>query len=267
MDENVFIRIQSSLKELKLDPYAEEIASFFMRSNFSEEQIDAVAGVLNHLETKKREKIVTTLLKMSRLPLKEPKSFENFDFEQIHGKEAGILKNLSTLAALHAKRNIIFIGPEGTGKTHLAMAFGRECCCQGYKAYFLKATELKQKFEEAIRFGHEAQLIRGLVKHSSLIIDEIGRCVFDKTSTRLFFDMIDRRYQKEGSNNLILTSNVPANNWGEFFQEDASLLPAMDRIFDNATVITFKGESYRGKFRKSITLNVGEPPLLPGSHK
>ena len=71
-----------------------------------------------------------------------------------------------------------------------------------------------------------------LVKPSCLIIDEVGRCTFDKPCTDLFFDIVDRRYEKEGPNTMILTSNTSTNNWDEFFTGDDTLLCTLDRLFD-----------------------------------
>ena len=81
--------------------------------------------------------------------MNEPKTFERFDFSRLHGKHVQSLKNLSSLSALYARKNLAFIGPQGVGKTHLAMAFGRECCLKGYKTYFLRASELNQKLTDA----------------------------------------------------------------------------------------------------------------------
>ena len=111
----------------------------------------------------------------------------------------------------------------------------------------LKATELNQRFSEAIKYGREGSVVNGLVKPSCLIIDEIGRCVFNKENTRLFFDMVDRRYSKEGPNSMVFTSNLMPDKWCEFFNEDESLKCALDRIFDDAVVYMIQGESYRGK--------------------
>ena len=86
----------------------------------------------------KNEAVVNTLLKTSRLPLKNPKTFENFDFSRLHGKNIDRLTNLPALTAVYAHRNLAFIGPQGVGKTHLAMAYGRACCEKGLKAFFLK---------------------------------------------------------------------------------------------------------------------------------
>ena len=149
------------------------------------------------------------------------------------------------------------IGPQGVGKTHLAMAYGRQCCMNGMKTYFLKATELNQRLADAVKYGREGSVINGLVKPTCLIIDEIGRCVFNNESTRMSFDIIDRRYNKEGPNIMIFTSNKGPDKWGEFFSEDSSLLCALDRIFDDATVFMMKGDSYRGKKLETIAIDTG----------
>ena len=259
MNDSLFNEIQDSAKYLNLDLNSQEMAQFAMEHDLGEKQLQALSSVLSYLQEKKKENIISTLLKLSRLPLKEPKTFENFDFTQLRGKQADILKTLPTLSALYAHKNLAFIGPQGVGKTHLVMAYGRECCRNGMKAYFLKATELNQKLTDARKYGRESSTINGLVKPSCLIIDEVGRCVFDKENTRMFFDIIDRRYNKEGPNTMIFTSNKSPNTWGEFFNEDSSLLCALDRIFDMATVFMIRGNSYRGKQCETIALSAGEP--------
>ncbi len=244
---NAFDEIQQSAKALKIDIYATDVANFIKDKEYDTRQLAAIAEILKHLRDRKEESIISTLLKMSRLPLKEPKTFQGFDFGYIRSKDVDKLKSLPTLATLHSNRNLAFIGPQGVGKTHLAMAYGRECCLQGYKTYFLKATDLNQRFTEAIKYGREGSVVNGLVKPSCLIVDEIGRCVFNKENTRLFFDMVDRRYSKEGPNSMVFTSNLMPSQWCEYFNEDESLRCALDRIFDDAVVYVIKGDSYRGK--------------------
>ncbi len=100
------------------------------------------------------------------------------------------------------------------------------------------------------------------MRPSCLIIDEIGHCAFDKESTRLFFDLIDRRYNKEGNFNMIFTSNKNPALWREDFDEDATLLCALDRIFDDATVFKLSGESFRGKKLETISLQTGKVKII-----
>lgn len=256
---DVFSRINADIDSLKITAYSNGLMALLDSETMSSEQLEAVALVFDHLRNQKEETIRNTLLKMSRLPLKEPKTFDSFDFSHVQGKQIEALKNLPALTAVNAGRNLAFIGPQGVGKTHLAMAYGRECCIRGLKTYFLKATELNQRLTDAVKYGRESSTINGLVKPSCLIIDEIGRCVFNKESTRMFFDMVDRRYNKEGPNTMIFTSNMSPNKWGEFFSEDSSLLCALDRIFDDATVFMMKGNSYRGKRLETIAIETGRP--------
>ena len=96
-----------------------------------------------------------------------------------------------------------------------------------------------------------------LVRPSCLIIDEVGHCEFDKANTRLFFDLIDRRYNKEGPYNTIFTSNKNPALWRSNFNEDDALLCALDRIFDDATVFKIRGESFRGKKLETVALQTG----------
>lgn len=163
------------------------------------------------------------------------------------GKDVDRLRTLPSLSALHAHKNLAFIGPTGTGKTHLAMAFGHACCQQKLKTYFIKMSELNDMFTTARRFGNEGKIISNLVKQSCLIIDEVGHCVFDAENTRLFFDLVDCRYNKEGNFNMVFTSNSMPGTWRDKFNEDDSLLCALDRIFDDAIVFKLSGQSYRLK--------------------
>ena len=232
---------------------------FALDNNLNEDDLRNLVAVFKHMAELKNQAVIDTLLKMSRLPLKVPKSFGNFDFSRIHGKSVEKLTALSSLAAVQAHCNLAFIGPPGVGKTHLAMAYGRACCEKGMKSYFLKASELNQKFTEARRMDRVGSLVNFLVKPSCLIIDEIGRCKFDKENTHLFFDLIDRRYGKEGPNCMIFTSNKQPDSWAEYFTEDSTLLCTLDRIFDEASVFIFKGDSFRGQKTETIRLEAGAP--------
>ena len=202
--------------------------------------------------------VLTDNMKSVVLPTKAPKTFENFDFSLLKGKDVERLKVLASLNAIYSHRNLAFIGPAGTGKTHLAQAFGYACCQHGLKTYFIKASELRDRFTAARRSGKTDSCLNGLVRPSCLIIDEIGHCAFDKENTRLFFDLIDRRYNKEGSFNMIFTSNKNPALWREDFEEDATLLCTLDRIFDDATVFKLRGESFRGKKLETVSLQTGK---------
>ena len=257
MTDSLFESVEKNCALLQLDFCAQELATLAENKGLSPEGLQAVGVVLDYLSDKKAETTVQTLLKLSHLPRKNPKTFENFDFSLIRGKDVERLRNLASLSAIYAHRNLAFIGPPGTGKTHLAQAFGYQCCTQGIKAYFIKMSELRDKLTAARRTGKESALISHLVRQSCLIIDEVGHCEFDKENTRLFFDLVDRRYNKEGAYNIVFTSNKMPSEWRGNFNEDDALLCALDRIFDDAMVFRFKGESFRGRKLDTINLQTG----------
>ena len=130
MDNSLFSRIQGSSEYLGFCFEEQEMASLATSANYTEDQLRAIAKTLDYFKDKKKEANISTLLRLSRLPLKEPKSFDNFDFDILRGKNTDSIRNLPALSALHAHKNLAFIGPQGVGKTHLAMAYGRECCMQ-----------------------------------------------------------------------------------------------------------------------------------------
>ena len=149
MKETIFEQVAAAASVLKLDLSSEEFALFAEDQELSEEfalfaedqelseaGMEAVQKLLSYLSEKKQQTTIQTLLKMSRLPTKAPKTFENFDFSLLKGKDVERLKVLASLNAIYSHRNLAFIGPAGTGKTHLAQAFGYACCQHGLKTYF-----------------------------------------------------------------------------------------------------------------------------------
>ncbi len=247
---------------LKPDFSSAELAQLTIEHGFSQDTLNGMAILFEYLREKKEQTTIQTILRMSRLPQKVPKTFENFDFSVLRGKsltDPEKLQSIRTLAPVYAHRNLAFIGPAGTGKTHLAQAFGYECCKHGLKTYFIKASELRDKFTAARRTEKTASMLINLVRPSCLIIDEIGHCEFDKENTRLFFNLIDRRYNKEGAYNIVFTSSRSPSLWRDFNEED-SLLCALDRIFDAASVFNIMGESFRGKRLETYALQAGKLP-------
>ena len=130
MNDFSYDRIEQSLNNLKLDISIPELATLASEKSMSAESLADIDYLLSYLSDKKTKATIDMIMKTSRLPSKHPKTFSSFDFSLIKGKpeEVERLKSLQSLSAIHAHKNIAFIGPPGTGKTHLAQAFGYECC-------------------------------------------------------------------------------------------------------------------------------------------
>jgi DNA replication protein DnaC len=165
-------------KDLKLDATTEEVACFAQDNNLSYNNIYYIHKFFKIMDERKHKHIVEQILNLSRLPMKHPCTFDNFDFTRFHGHEADELENLQTLSMLEALHNLLLVGSKGVGKTHLAIAIGHKCCEKGLKTYFLKISELNDKFKAALQDEQGEKIIRRLVKPTCLIIDEFGYCDF-----------------------------------------------------------------------------------------
>lgn len=245
--DDLYARACQAAAPLNLPLEPAELATLASDRDMGASELEALEATFAYLAEKRRLASIETLLRLSRLPRREPKTFDNFDFSRIQGRDASALAKLPALADLYARRNVAFIGPGGIGKTHLAQAYGRECCLRGLKTYYIKASELRDRLSAAVSRGNAPRVVGTLVKPSCLIVDEVGRCTFDRACTDLLFDVVDRRYEKEGPNTMILTSNAVASDWPEFFTGDDTLLCTLDRVFDKASVFMMRGPSYRGK--------------------
>lgn len=246
-ETSVFDRIAADAKAIGANVPAAEIACPAESRDMGPSELESVAATMAYLAGKKREKAVQMYLNMSHIPQKSPKTSENFDFGRLQGKGYDAIAQLPTLSNLYARRNPAPIGPEGVGKTHLAKAYGRECRMRGMQAYYIKARELRDKLAKAVKLGAQTGVINQFVRPARLIIDEIGRCKFDKECTDLLFHVVDARSGKDGPNLILMTDNFTAGKWDGCFTGGSTPPCTLDRLFDEATVFMIKGSSFHGQ--------------------
>lgn len=243
--------------EYKIPVGEKEVSAWLSENNVGEEGQEVISSFISYVVSQEKENRINKLSRQSRIPQSKDFSFENFNVSTLKKNEQEKISMIKTLSFLYANRNLAFLGPAGTGKTHLALAIGRECLKKGLRTYFLKMIELKAKFNTAITRGFENRCISSFMKYDCLIIDEIGYCKFNKEETRMFFHLIDRFGMKK-TGSIIFTSNKDFPQWQELFDEDDALECAIDRLSDRALCVAFSGSSYRGKGKECITLNFGD---------
>lgn len=177
-------------------PTAAEAAAPAPDRDMGDAEPGAPAATFDHLAEKRGRASTGTLPGLSGLPRREPETFDGFDFSRTRGRDAGALAKPPALAGLYAHRDVALMGPGGIGKAHLARACGRECCMRGLKTYYVKANEPGDRFQGAAGRGSAQRAVATLARPSCLIVDEVGRCVFDRACADLFFDVIDRRHER-----------------------------------------------------------------------
>jgi DNA replication protein DnaC len=183
-------------------------------------------------------------IRAARFPSR--KSLEEFDFDHARGLKRDVIAHLGTLDFTTARDNVVFLGPPGTGKTHLAIGLAIRACQAGHRVLFATAAEWVARLADAHHAGRlQPELVR-LGRYPLLVIDEVGYIPFEPEAANLFFQLVSARYERAS---LIVTSNKPFGRWGEVFGDDVAAAAMIDRLVHNAEVIALKGDSYRLKDR------------------
>ena len=206
-----------------------------------------------------------TAKKMSGLA--REKSLEGFDFSFQPGLDRARILELSTLRFLAGRENIIFLGPPGLGKSHLAAALGLKAVEQGHQVLFINAHELILKLKSWSASGALLRQWGFFRRLDLLIIDEMGYLPIDADGSSLLFQLIARRYE-QGS--TIVTSNLSFGQWGSFLGNDVVASAILDRLLHHGTIINLRGESYRLKDKRragllpSDRINISTPKTDSG---
>jgi DNA replication protein DnaC len=235
------VLLKHHLKQLKLPTMQAECEKIAQRCAADNADHLAFLLQLSELELIERERrAAERRLKAARFPAHKP--LDEFDFQARPSVNKPLTLRLVQGEYLDKRENILIVGPSGTGKTHLATALGMAACGLGKKVRFFRVTELITVLLEA---KEERQLLltrRQLAKLDLLILDELGYVPASKAGAELLFDVIATAYERYS---LIVTTNLPFENWTEILGSERLTGAALDRLTHRCHIVETKGESYR----------------------
>jgi DNA replication protein DnaC len=170
------------------------------------------------------------------------KSLDSFDFAAIPSLNKALTMELARGEFIDRRENVIALGPSGTGKTHVALGLGLAACQKGRKVGFTTAAILVHELMEAVDDRRLQRLQKSLATHDLLIIDELGFVPLSKTGAELLFEVISQRYER-GS--IIITSNLPFDEWTEVFGSERLTGAILDRLTHHVHILEMNGGSFR----------------------
>jgi DNA replication protein DnaC len=246
----VVARLHAALATLGLTE-ADAVVEAHLERAATEERAyaEVLCELLDREVEARRARYLRTRMRLAHLPF--IKTLDQFDFGFQPSIDERQIRELRTLRFVHDASNVIFLGPPGVGKTHLAVALAVEAIHAGFSAYFITAHDLTADLGRAYREGRLDRRLRVYLAPRVLVIDEMGYLPLDDLGATIFFQLVSARYER-GS--IVLTSNKSYGDWGAIFGDPIIATAILDRLLHHSTTVNIRGDSYRLKERKKAGL-------------
>jgi DNA replication protein DnaC len=202
--------------------------------------LDLAERLAEHEQRVRESKRLDGNRRRARLP--SDKRLEAFDYRHQTTITKRQINALLDFGFIDNRQNLVFIGPPGVGKTHLAIGIARKALDAGYKVLFRNALELVEELEMAEMKGELKKKIAQLTRFDLLVIDELGYLPMSRQARYNLFQLVHAFYEYRS---LILTTNKDFTDWGEFFHHDNVAVPIIDRVIHHSSIYVLGGDSYR----------------------
>ena len=249
MSNKSTVLLEHHLKELKLPTFLREYGKLATQCAVEGADHPDYLLRLSELELIDRHhRMVDRRIKEARFPT--TKSLDTFDFLSMPSLNKALVLELARCEYIERGHNVIALGNSGTGKTHIALGLGLAACQRGLSVGFTTAAALVHELIEARDERRLLGLQRRLARLKLLIVDELGFVPLSKTGAELLFEVFSQRYER-GS--LLVTSNLPFDEWTEIFGSERLTGALLDRLTHHVDILEMNGDSYRLKHSRKTS--------------